>query len=97
MREFLEERHRAPGVYGAAGGDAKGGEVGVQRFEGGGGVFGEPDVACAAADGFDADRSGTGVEVGEGRVEEAGGEDVEQGFAEAIAGGAGGCSGRSRE
>ena len=97
VREFLEQRHGASGVDGAAGTYAQRGEIGVKGFEGGRGVFGEPDVACAAAEGFDADGSRAGVEVGEGGVGQAGSEDVEQGLAQAVAGRAGGGSGWSGE
>lgn len=74
-------------------GDAEGGEVGAEGFEGGGGVFGEPDVAGSAGEGFDAYGSGASVEVEEGATFEAGSEDVEEGFAEPVAGGAGGGAG----
>ncbi len=93
LREFLEERHYAPSVDRVASGDAKSGEVNVQGFEGGRGVFGEPDVACAAAKGFDPYGSGASVKVGKCGAGQAGRENVEQGLAQAVAGGAGGRSG----
>ncbi len=65
------------------------GQIFAEGFEGGRGVLGEVDVGGAAADGFDAYGSGAGVEVGEAGVGDARGEDVEEGFAEAVGGGAG--------
>ena len=50
--------------------------------------FDENCFARAAADGFDANGAGSGEEVNEQRVLERGAEDVEEGFAQAIAGGA---------
>jgi len=47
----------------------------------------------AAAEGFEADGAGTGVEVQKTPALNAGGEDVKEGFAEAVAGGAGGEAG----
>ena len=69
----------------------------MQGFEGGRGVFGEPDMARATAQGFNADGSGAGVKIGEGGARNAGGNDVEQGFAETVAGRAGCGSGWSGE
>ncbi len=91
--EFLQERHGASGIDGEARGNAKGGEIGVQGFEGGRRILGKPDVARAAAEGFDADSSGAGIKVGEGGAGHAGSEDVEQGLAQTVAGGAGGGAG----
>ena len=67
-------------------------EVFAEGGEGGGGVFAEPDVGCSAGEGFDAYGSGAGVEVDEAGAFDAGLEDVEEGLAEAVAGGAGGGS-----
>ena len=82
--EALEEGHGALELYGVAGGDFEGGEVCLQGLEGGGGVFCEEDVAGAAAEGLNAHGTGAGVEIDEGAVGDAGGDDVEEGFAEAV-------------
>ena len=92
-REALEERHGAAVFHGEGLRDVEGGEVCAEGFEGGRGVFGEEDVAGSAAEGFDADGAGAGIEIDEGGVGEARGEDVEEGFAEAVTGGAGGGAG----
>ena len=93
LREFLQEWHYAPSVDRVATGDAERGEIGVQGFKRGRGVLGEPDVACAAAEGFNPYGSGAGVKVGKCGARQARREDVEQGLAQAVAGGAGGRSG----
>jgi len=90
LEETLEQGAGAAVFKGEAGGDLEGGEVGAQRGEGGGGVLGEPDVGGAAAEGLDADCAGAGVEIEETAIGDARGEDVEEGLAEAVAGGAGG-------
>ena len=53
--------------------------------------------AAPRREGFDADGSGAGVEVDEAGAFDAGLEDVEEGLAEAVAGGTGGCSARGVE
>lgn len=51
-------------------------------------IFDEGYVGGAAAEGFDADGAGPGEDVEEARAYDAGAEDVEEGFAKAVAGGA---------
>ena len=92
LREFLEERHGASGVKSVAGGDAKRGKIGVQGFQGGRSIFGEPDMARAAAEGLDADGSGAREEVDKGGARQGRSEDVKQGLAKTVAGRAGGGS-----
>ena len=87
--EALEERAGAAVFEGVAVDDLEGGEVGAEGSEGRLGVFGEPDVCGATADGFDADGSGAGVEVDKAALGDAWREDVEEGFAQAVAGGTG--------
>lgn len=87
--EALEEGSGAAVFEGVAVGDVEGGEVGAEGSEGEVGVFGEPDVGCSAGDGLDAYGAGAGVEVDEAAAGDARGDDVEEGFAEAVAGGAG--------
>ena len=50
-------------------------------------VFDKGYVGGAAAEGFDADRASAGEDVKEARASDAGAEDVEECFAEAVAGG----------
>ena len=50
-------------------------------------VFDEDYFCCAAACGFDTDGAGAGEDVEETRTGDVGTEDVEKGFAEAVAGG----------
>ena len=96
--EALEELSRAAVFHGVGGcWDFEGGEIGTESFQGRDGVLAEEDMGGAAAEGFDADGAGAGVKVEEAAAGEAWGEDVEEGFAEAIAGGAGGVAGRAGE
>jgi hypothetical protein len=75
--------------------DYFGGGKHLQRFEilldelyGGCVGLDEDDLFCAAANRFDADGAGAGEKIDEERVVHRGAEDVEQGFAQTIAGGA---------
>ena len=61
------------------------------------GFFREPDVGGAAADRLDADRAGAGVEVDEAGPGDARREDVEEGLAQAVAGGARAAAARGDE
>ena len=79
-------------VQGVAGGDPEGAQVLAQGGDGERSLFGEEDVGGSAGDGFDTDGAGSGVEVGEAGALDPGTEDVEEGLAEAVAGGAGGGS-----
>ena len=91
----LEQRAGAAVFKGVAVGNLKGGEVGAQGGDGGGGVLAEPDVGRSAADGFDAGGSGASVEIDEAAAFDAGLEDVEETLAEAVASGPGsGAAGR---
>ncbi len=74
--------------------DLQGLEVGADGSEGGFGLLGEEDLHGSAAESLDADGSGAGVEVGEAAVGDAGREDVEEGLAQAVAGGPGSSSAR---
>ena len=65
------------------------GDVGADREDGFGFALGEPAEVRAAAEGFNANRAGAGVEVGELCALNARGQDVEESFAETVAGGAG--------
>lgn len=69
----------------------------MQGFEGGRSVFGKPDLACSAAESFDADGPGARVQVSKRRARHAWSEDVEQGLAQAVAGRASSGSGWSGE
>jgi len=69
--------------------DFQHGDVGADGGGGFGFALGEPAEIGAAAEGFYANSAGAGVKVGELCAVDARGEDVEEGFAEAVAGGAG--------
>lgn len=98
LRETLEQRHHAAVFEGVATGDFEVLQVGAEGFEGRTAVLGEVDVSGSAADGFEAHGSGAGEEVYETAAGDARREDIEQGFAEAVAGGAGvGAGGRCQE
>ncbi len=81
-------------IEGVAGGDVHGLEVLAKSGEGGAVAFGEEDVGGAAAEGLDADSSSAGVKVGESGAGKGWRENVEEGLAEAVAGGAGAGSTR---
>ncbi len=51
-------------------------------------IFDEDDFGSAAAEGFDADGTGSGEEIDESRTSYVGGQHVEERFAQAVAGGA---------
>ena len=88
LGEGDEQACRAAVFDGVAAGDLERGKIFADGGQRGGCVFREPDVRCAAADGLNADGAGAGVEIDESRAFDAGGEDVEKRFAEAVAGGA---------
>jgi hypothetical protein len=86
--EFLE---RAEGVEGKdlrSVGDCERFEIATDEDCGGGVIFDEDDLDGTAAEGFDADGAGAGEDVKEARAADVWAEDVEEGFAEAVAGGA---------
>ena len=85
-----------------AGGDAEAGEIGAERGERGVGFLDEGDVGGAAAEGLNADGSGAGVEIEKARAGDLRSlgsrrKYVEEGLAEAVAGGARGKAGRRGE
>ena len=75
--------------------DVEGFEIFADQARGLGARFDENCFARAAADGFDADGSGAGEEVDEKGFFDGRAEDVEEGFAQAIAGGARGVGARA--
>jgi hypothetical protein len=87
LGEALEHGAGATVFKGEAMGDLEGGKVGTDCGNGLGGIFGEPDVESASAEGLDADGTGSGVEVDEAAAVEAGREDVKDCLAEMVTGG----------
>src|SRR5882762_1810894 len=85
--EFLESAQGVEGKDLCSVGDCERFEIAADESRGGGMVFDEDDVDGAAACSFDTDRAGAGEDVEEARAGDVGAEDVEEGFAEAIAGG----------
>lgn len=73
---------------GVAAADAERGEVGADGAQGVCGVFDKNNVGGSAADGLDADGPRAGVEIEEDGAGDARSEHVEEGFAQAVAGGA---------
>jgi hypothetical protein len=73
---------------GGAFADLQGFEIIADEFRGGGVIFYEEDVFGAAAQGFNADGAGAGEKIEEAGARDSGGENVEKGFAEPVAGGA---------
>ncbi len=77
-------------------GDAEAGEVGAENFESSRGALDKGDLRSAAAERLDADSTGARVEVEKDGAFYAGSKNVEEGLAQAVAGGAGGqARGRS--
>ncbi len=97
LEKPLQERGGSAVFDAIAAGDLEVGQVGFEGFERRRSVLCEEDVRGAARDGFDADGTGSGEEVGEAAARDAGAEDVEEGLAEPVAGGAGVGSGRGGE
>jgi hypothetical protein len=85
--DFLEGAEGVEGEDLRAGSDCEGCEVATDQASGGGVVFDEDDFEGAAAEGFDANGAGAGEDIEETRAGDVGAEDVEEGFAEAVAGG----------
>jgi len=73
-------------------GDGEGCEVATNQDCGGGMVFDEDDFEGAAAEGFDANGAGAGEDIEEAGARDVGAEDVEEGFAKTVAGGAEGVA-----
>lgn len=67
--------------------DFERGEIAADQGGGGGVVFDEEGLRGAATESFDADGAGAGEDVEEARAGDFGCEDVEEGFAQAVAGG----------
>lgn len=89
LGEGIEQSCGAAGLDGVTGVDAESAEVGADCCDGGRGFLGEVDVVGAAAKRFNADSSGAGVKVREASAGDPWGEDVEESFAQPVAGGAG--------
>ncbi len=96
-QQLVEECGGAFGIDVESGCDFESGQVGSDGGDGGGGFFGEGDVGGAAAEGLDSDGAGAGVKIGEAAAGNAGRDDVEEGLAEAVAGGAGEVAARGGE
>jgi len=94
LGEALEKGGRAAVFEGEASGDIEVRQVRLEGLQGGCGFFGEEGVGRATGDGFDADGAGSGEEIGEAAALDTGAEDVEEGLAEAVAGGASAGAGR---
>ena len=90
--EFFEGAEGVEGEDKGSGLDFEGCEIAPDESGGGSVVFDEDDFDGAAAYGFDADGAGAGEDVEEARAGDVGAEDVEEGFAEAVAGGAEGVA-----
>ena len=86
--EFFEGAECVEGEDLGSAGDCEGFEVATNQGSGGCVVFDEHDFEGAAAESFDADGAGAGEDVEETRAGDVGAEDVEESFAEAVAGGA---------
>jgi len=85
--EFLEGGEGVGGEDGVTGGDFEGVEILADEFRGGRMILDEGYVGGAAAEGLDADGAGAGEDIKEAGANDTGAEDIEEGFAEAIAGG----------
>ena len=85
--EFLEGGQGGGGEDGVAGGDFEGVEILADEFCGGRVIFDEGYLGGAPAEGFDAHGAGAGEYVEEARACDRGAEDVEERFAQAVAGG----------
>lgn len=84
--DFLEGAEGVEGEDLRAAGDCERCEVATNQDSGGGVVFDEDDFEGAAAESFDADGAGAGEDIEEAGARDVGTEDVEEGFAEAVAG-----------
>ena len=90
--DFLEGAEGVEGEDLRAAGDCEGCEVATNQDCGGGMVFDEDDFEGAAAEGFDANGAGAGEDIEEAGARDVGAEDVEEGFAKTVAGGAEGVA-----
>jgi len=85
--EFLEGAEGVGGEDGVAGGDFEGVEILANEFCGGRVIFDKGYISGAAAEGFDAYGACAGEDVEEAGAYNAGAENVEERFTEAVAGG----------
>jgi len=86
-----EHGQAAKSVYGEDGYthiDAQRFEIAANQGGGGGVILDEDDFGGATAEGFDADGAGSRKKIDESRAGYVGGKNVEESFAEAVAGGA---------
>jgi hypothetical protein len=90
--DFLEGAEGVEGEDLGSAGDCEGFEVAANQDSGGGVVFDEDDFEGAAAEGFDANGAGAGEDIEKAGARDVGAEDVEEGFAKAVAGGAEGVA-----
>jgi hypothetical protein len=86
--DFLERPKSVEGEDMGTAGDCEGFEVAADESGSGGVVFDEDGFDGAAAQSFDSNGAGTGEDVEEARTADVGTENVEEGFAQAVAGGA---------
>jgi len=85
--EFLEGGEGIGGEDGVARSDLERVEILADEFCGGRVIFDEGNVGGAAAESFNADGAGAGEDVEKARADNAGAEDIEKRFAQAVAGG----------
>jgi len=93
--QALEQRAGASIFNSDTLGDLESREVRAKSVESLRGVLGEPDMGGAAADGLDANCARTRVEIDEPAAFEPRSEDVEEGLAKTVGGGARRCAARS--
>lgn len=86
--EFFKAAFGVGFNYFYASANVEGFEILTHQTYAGGIMVDEEDFAGATADGFNPDCAGAGVEIDEQRIFDGRAEDVEEGFAEAVAGGA---------
>ena len=86
-REFFERAEGVDGEDMGSAGDCERFEIAADQDGGGGVVLDEHYFCCTTADRFDANGASAGEDVEEARTADVGTEDVEEGFAEAVAGG----------
>ncbi len=91
-RDFLEGAEGVDREDMGSGGDCERFEIATNQDSSGGVILDEDDFDGAATKSFDPDGAGAGENVEETRAGDVGAEDVEEGFAQAIAGGAEGIA-----
>ncbi len=90
--EFFERAEGVDGEDMGSAGDRERFEIAADQDCGGGVVLDEHYFCCTTANRFDANGAGAGEDVEEARTADVGTEDVEEGFAQAVAGGAEGVA-----